>query len=171
MKFFSGFSLQNEEHFFSNILDESAYCVAGFSYGAIKAVRYAHTALKEGKRLDRLQLLSPAFFQTKSEKFKRLQLLGYNKNKDYYLQNFLSLCFAPHNPQRVENSETTKTQLHELLYHEWCGSDLLEISSHGVEIEVYLGGKDQIVDTQAARDFFCNFATVTYIKDANHFLC
>ena len=35
---------------------------------------------------------------------------------------------------------------------------------------VYLGGEDKIIDVEAAREFFLHVATVTYIKNANHFL-
>ena len=170
MQFFSGFSLQNEEHFFSDILDESSYCVAGFSYGAIKALRYARKCLQEGQRIDRVQLLSPAFFQTKGEKFKQLQLRGFKRDKEQYLQAFLGLCFTPYDVQGVQTVEVTSNELEELLYYEWSVADLVELSARGVEIEVYLGGEDKIVDAQAAREFFRDCATVTYIKHANHFL-
>jgi hypothetical protein len=40
----------------------------------------------------------------------------------------------------------------------------------GINIEVYLGGEDKIIDVTGAREFFLEVATVTYIKDANHFL-
>ena len=69
MKFYSGFSLQNESHFFDSFILKSDYCVCGFSYGAIKALRYAKEQLENRQRIDTLQLFSPAFFQTKTQKF------------------------------------------------------------------------------------------------------
>ena len=60
-KYFNGFSLQNEEELFSEYLLQSELCVAGFSYGAQKAFEYVY---KSKERIDRLILLSPAFFQT-----------------------------------------------------------------------------------------------------------
>ena len=170
MKFFSGFSLKNEEHFFDAYMHESDFSVCGFSYGAIKAFEYACKQLQEGKRVDTLQLFSPAFFQSKDEKFKRLQIMAYRKNEDVYLEQFLNACFLPHERQDVKRSVTVLEELEELLNYEWDLSVLSALSEKGVKIEVYLGGKDQIVDAEAAKEFFLDVATVTYIKDANHFL-
>lgn len=170
MKFYSGFSLKNEIHFFDDYLDTSLYCVSGFSYGALKAFEYAKVQVSQGKRIDRLQLFSPAFFQTKQEKFKRLQELSYQKSKKKYLKQFLIGCFAPSSPKKVEHEETTLEQLHELLDYEWILSDLIRLKSRGVVIEVYLGGEDKIIDVLGAQELFLEVASVTYIKNANHFL-
>ena len=59
MKYFSGFSLCNEEELFSDFLEEGEFNVAGFSFGAQNALEYV---LSTDKRVDKLQLLSPAFF-------------------------------------------------------------------------------------------------------------
>ena len=170
MKFFSGFSLKNEEHFFTSYIKKSAYSVCGFSYGAIKAFEFVEKELQEGRRIDTLQLFSPAFFQTKDEKFKRLQLMAYRKNEDVYLAQFLNACFLPYERQKTETSVTVLEELEELLYYEWKKEALLALSKAGVVIEVYLGGKDQIIDVEAAKLFFQEVATLTYIKDGNHFL-
>ena len=118
MKFFSGFSLQNESYLFQRYRDNSHYCVSGFSYGAIKALRYAQEQLNNNKRLDRVQLFSPAFFQESSEKFKRLQLLSYKKNKELYLKTFLTSCFKPYEQKIVQHSHSNYEELEELLYYE-----------------------------------------------------
>ncbi len=170
MKFFSGFSLKNEEHFFDAYMYESDFTLCGFSYGAIKAFEYAHKQLQEGKRVDTLQLFSPAFFQSKDEKFKRLQVMAYRKNEDVYLEQFINACFLPYERKSVDRSVTVLEELEELLDYEWDVSALSALSERGVKIEVYLGGKDQIVDAKAAKEFFLDVATVTYIKEANHFL-
>ncbi|MDQ7045107.1 MAG: pimelyl-ACP methyl ester esterase BioV [Sulfurimonas sp.] len=170
MKFYSGFSLKNEKHFFDAFLDDSVYCVAGFSYGAIKAFEYVKEQIENGKRVDRLQLLSPAFFQGRGEKFKRLQKISYSKNKDKYLSQFLKGCFSPYKGQDIELCETNLEELQELLYFEWILGALHSLESKGVVIEVYLGGQDYIIDPKAAKEFFTQTATVTYIKNANHFL-
>ena len=170
MQFFSGFSLQNEESFFKDYIDSSLYCVCGFNYGAIQALAYTKEQLSKGKRIDRLQLLSPAFFQTKSEKFKRLQLLAFSKNKQQYIKQFIDACFFPYKSKNVEIYESSKENLEELLNYEWILSDLLDVKSQGVVIEVYLGGADAIIDVDNARDFFLDTCDVTYIKNANHFL-
>lgn len=170
MKFFSGFSLKNEHYYFKEYINSSDYCVCGFSYGAIKSLRQTREMLCEKKRVDRLQLFSPAFFQTKDEKFKKLQLLGYRKNRDAYLREFISSCFLPYEKKIIEHEKNSIEELQELLYYEWDISELREIVKSGVKIEVYLGGKDAVIDAKSAREFFLEVATVTYIKDANHFL-
>jgi len=88
MNFYSGFSLQNEEYLFEPFLKKGEYTVSGFSYGAIKALNTVIKALEDKKRVDTLQLLSPAFFQSKPEKFKRVQLMSYKKNTAVYLEQF-----------------------------------------------------------------------------------
>ncbi|MEN4052959.1 MULTISPECIES: pimelyl-ACP methyl ester esterase BioV [Sulfurimonas] len=170
MKFFSGFSLKNDVHFFAPFIKESDYTVCGFSYGAIKAFESLKKALLEGKRVDTLQLFSPAFFQSKDEKFKRLQLMAYRKNEEAYLRQFINACFLPYERRKVEQSITVLEELEELLYYEWKKEELLQLREAGVVIEVYLGAKDHIVDADAAKEFFQEVATVTYIKDGNHFL-
>ncbi|PNV83455.1 MAG: hypothetical protein C0627_04980 [Sulfurimonas sp.] len=170
MKFFSGFSLKNEQHYFKEYINSSEYTVCGFSYGAIKALREIKEMLSRKKRVDRLQLFSPVFFQTKDEKFKKLQLLGYRKNQDSYLREFISSCFLPYEKKIVEHDKNSIEELEELLYYEWDIQELKNLTHNGVKIEVYLGGKDAVIDAKGAREFFLETATVTYIKEANHFL-
>jgi len=131
---------------------------------------YTKEQVRNGKRIDRLQLFSPVFFQTKQEKFKRIQELSYKKSKDKYLEQFLVGCFAPYVPQKVEQVTTSSEELHELLNYEWATADLVALKNKGIAIEVYLGGGDKIIDVSGAQDFFLEIATVTYIKNANHFL-
>jgi len=170
MKFFSGFSLKNEQIFFREYIKDDNYTVVGFSYGSIKALAEVLRLLEEGKRVDTLQLLSPAFFQTKEEKFRSFQLLSYKKNAPLYMKRFTRGCFTPFGMQSVENVATTSEELEELLYYVWNEEDFVFLEESGVKVEIYLGGEDKIIDVQAAREFFSKRATVTYIKNANHFL-
>ena len=170
MKFYSGFSLKNEEYLFSEYIKRSEYTICGFSYGAIKALRATIQVLDEGKRVDTLQLFSPAFFQSYDEKFKRLQLMSYKKNEEIYLKQFISSCFEPFEKKIVEHTNSTIDELRELLEYEWNLDEFKEILERGVTIEVYLGGQDKIIDVNVAKELFLEVATVTYIKDANHFL-
>lgn len=170
MKFYSGFSLKNESHFFDGLIEDSDYTVCGFSYGAIKAFEHVKKQLDNGKRVDRLQLLSPAFFQTKTKEFKRLQLMAYRRNEEVYLRQFINSCFSPHDKKDVEHSVTILDELDELLNYEWSLPELQDIVDKGVKVEVYLGSEDKIIDVEGAREFFKLVATVTYIKNANHFL-
>ena len=170
MMFYSGFSLKDEVSFFDIYLDRSDYSVSGFSYGAIKAFHEVERKLLNGERVDKMQLFSPAFFQTKALKFKKLQMMAYNKNKQKYMKQFLAGCFAPYKEESLSHEETTSQELEELLYYEWSLERLEQIGAQGVKVEVYLGGEDKIIDVDAAREFFLQSATVTYMKNANHFL-
>lgn len=170
MQFYSGFSLRDEEYLFSPYIKRSDFTICGFSYGTIAALNATLKLLKDAKRVDTLQLFSPAFFQTKDEKFKRLQLRSYKTNKELYMQQFVESCFAPYNKKVLTHKETSIEQLQELLEYEWDEQKLKYLEDCGVKIEVYLGGKDAIIDVEGAHEFFLEYATLTYIKDANHFL-
>lgn len=165
--YYNGFALQNEAHFFDSIIDGSLYAVSGFSYGAVKAFKEAQ---RSPKRIDTLQLISPAFFQSREEKFRRLQLMGYRKSAEGYVNRFIENCFAPYNEQKVELAEHSYAGLEELLYYEWREDALKALRERGTRIEVYLGSDDKITDVEAAYAFFVPFATVHLIKGANHFL-
>lgn len=170
MKFFSGFSLQNEQGYFSDYIKNDSYSIVGFSYGAIKALEEVLRRVEEGERVDTLQLLSPAFFQTKEEKFRRLQLMHYKRDETLYMKQFIRGCFTPFSLQSLEHIATKYEELEELLYYVWSEDDFTLLEEMGVKVEVYLGGEDKIIDVVSARAFFSKIATVTYIKKANHFL-
>jgi len=167
MRFYSGFALSGDQHFFDSYLNQSDYTVAGFSYGAIRA---AHFTAESNDRIDTLQLFSPAFFQTKKESFRRLQMGGYLKDPQRYLENFLTSCFAPLPVSPITLGSHNIEFLQELLYFEWTIELMERIRAKGTVIEVYLGLEDQIIDVAGARKFFLPYATVTSIKRANHFL-
>ncbi|MFZ2890252.1 pimelyl-ACP methyl ester esterase BioV [Sulfuricurvum sp.] len=167
MRFYSGFALSGDQHFFDPYLKQSEYTVAGFSYGAIKAAQYVHDA---HERIDTLQLFSPAFFQTKKESFRRLQMGGYFKNSERYLENFVTSCFAPLPKSLICIGENNAEGLEELLYFEWTSELMESICSKGTRIEVYLGLEDQVIDVAGAREFFLPYATIISIRRGNHFL-
>jgi len=96
--------------------------------------------------------------------------MAYRKNEDVYLSQFINACFLPYERKEVQRSVTILDELEELLSYEWSKEELATLAKKGVVIEVYLGSEDQIVDTDAAKAFFLDVATVTYIKEANHFL-
>lgn len=167
MRFYSGFALCGDQHFFDPYLKDSDYTVAGFSYGAIRAAQYASEA---DERIDTLQLFSPAFFQTKKESFRRLQMSGYFKDTERYLEGFLTRCFSPFPLAPISLGNNNAEELQELLYFEWSEALMKTIRAKGIRIEVYLGLEDQVIDVEGAREFFLPYATVTSIKRANHFL-
>jgi pimeloyl-ACP methyl ester carboxylesterase len=167
MVYYSGFSLKDDSSFFEKYLKQSDYNVAGFSYGAIKAFEYILTC-KE--RIDTLQLFSPAFFQTKPQTFKRAQMMAYKKDKEKYLSQFIQGCFEPNELKKTSHISTKESELQELLHYEWDSEKLKEIASCGVQIEVYLGSEDKIIDVAGAKEFFLPYATTYVINGANHFL-
>jgi hypothetical protein len=168
MIYFSGFCLSNESELFKTWLNKSNYTVAGFSYGAIKAIEYA---LNSKTRIDRLQLFSPAFFNNKDKKFKKLQLLYFAKDKNAYIDNFLKNV-SDNSSIDLKNyfKEGTKEQLEELLNYNWQKEKLEALLKKGVVIEVFLGESDKIIDSKEALDFFKSLTTTYFIKNANHLL-
>lgn len=165
--FYSGFALQDESDFFKEFIDATPYVISGFSYGAIQAFE---AALKSQKRVDKLQLFSPAFFQNRSSKFKRLQMMGYQKNSDMYIQKFTKNCFLPYEERTVTYGKHSAEDLELLLNYEWRDEALEALTDRGTKVEVYLGGEDKISDVSAAYTFFVKHARVMLIKKANHFL-
>jgi len=168
VNFFSGFSLAGEERLFEAYLNHSVYAVSGFSLGAVNAFEHVQST---DARVDTLQLFSPAFFQDKSDKFKRLQTISYQKNQKAYEDQFLkNIAYPSSNDMHSYYKEDSLASLQKLLEFRWEPSNLIALRDRGIEIEVYLGGKDKIIDSKKAYDFFKNYATVYFIKEGGHIL-
>jgi len=168
MVYFNGFSLQNEEECFSDYLIQSDLCVAGFSYGGQQAFDYVYNS-KE--RIDRLILLSPAFFQTQKPSFSRTQLHYFEAGKEAYVQQFLENVSYP----STDNLSTylkvgTKEALDALLNYSWDIAKIQKVLNRGTTIEVFLGEKDKIINSQDAFDFFAPLTTTYFIKNVGHLL-
>lgn len=168
-RYFSGFCFTNESELFDEYLESNDFTVCGFSYGAIKAFE---EVLNSDLRVNKLQLFSPAFFQTFDEKFKRMQLMYFKKDANSYCENFLKNVLFP-----KENFDISKyfkigttEELEELLNYQWNEEKLQKVLDKGTRIEVFLGAKDKIIDSSKAKEFFVNFATVYYIKEKGHLL-
>ncbi len=168
MMFFSGFSLSKEEVLFRPWIDEGDFTVAGFSLGAIEALEYTlHTT----KRVDKLQLFSPAFFQDRDMKFKRLQTLHFKKDKKAYVENFLqNIAFPSDIKMQKYYHDSDIKALEKLLNYRWDIKMLEKLRKRSIMIEVYLGEKDKIINTIKAKDFFKQAAVVTWIKGVGHIL-
>ncbi len=167
-RYFSGFCFEDEEKLFEEYILKNDFTVSGFSYGAIKAFE---KVLNSNTRVDKLQLFSPAFFQNKNEKFKRMQLMFFKKDARAYCDNFLKNTLYPsHKDIESYLKIGTYEQLKELLYYEWDEEKLKKVLEKGTKIEVFLGSDDKIIDTLKAKEFFVNFATVYYIKNKGHIL-
>ena len=168
MKFFSGFCLANEQELFSAYLNQSDFTVAGFSYGAIKAFEHAFTC-KE--RIDTLQLFSPAFFGDKDAKFKKLQTLSFSKNSDSYTYNFMQNCMYPSTFDiQPFFQKGNLEELDELLHYTWDEERLRALKERGMNIEVYVGECDTIINSLHVKDFFVPYASVYYLKRVGHIL-
>lgn len=168
MLYFHGFSLNNEEHFFQEILIDNDFCVAGFSYGAQKAFEYVYNTKQ---RIDRLILISPAFFQNHKASFIRTQLRYYKANEQAYTKQFLeNVAYPSHTNLSEYLVEGTITELEDLLSYVWDKEKILELLKRGITIEVFMGEADKIVDAQQSFEFFSELTTVYLLKEKGHLL-
>ena len=167
-KYFNGFSLQKEEELFSEYLIESELCVAGFSYGAQRAFEYVY---ESKERIDRLILLSPAFFQTQKPSFTRTQLRYFEAGQEAYVKQFLANVTDPSSLDLSNYLKVgTKEELEALLTYIWDEKKIREVIDRGTTIEVFLGKDDKIIDAQAAFDFFAPLTTTYFVKSVGHVL-
>jgi pimeloyl-ACP methyl ester carboxylesterase len=168
VKYFSGFSLDNDQILFDSYLSKSDYNVAGFSYGAQQAFEYVY---KSTERIDRLILLSPAFFQTQKSSFVRTQLRYFEANKALYIKQFLANVSYPSTFTLDSYVKVgTKEDLHYLLTYQWDKKKIQEVLDRGIEIEVFIGLEDKIVDVEALLSFFSPLCTTYIIKKYGHIL-
>jgi len=168
MKYFNGFSLQYEEKLFTPYLINSDYCVSGFSYGAQQAFEYVYHAKK---RIDRLILLSPAFFQTQKSSFIRTQLRYFEAGQEAYVKQFLANATYPSSLNLSNYLKVgTKEELEALLTYHWDIKKIQEVLDRGITIEVFLGNKDKIIDAQEAFNFFLPLTTTYFMKGVGHVL-
>ncbi len=168
MIYFNGFALKDEEKFFEEQLINSDFCVAGFSYGAQKALEYVYNS-KE--RIDRLILLSPAFFQNHKKSFIRTQLRYYKADEVSYVKEFLKNVVYPSNINLYDNLDINKYEdLEALLSYVWDKEKIKELIERGTTIEVFIGAEDKIVNAEKSYEFFSELTTVYLLKNRGHLL-
>jgi len=171
MIYFSGFSLAGEAELFDEFLAdvrENPYTVAGFSYGAQRALEYV---VGRTERVDRLLLLSPAWFLDKKRAFIRLQCAAYRKDREAYLKRFLAAAASPsHFDLHPYLSPGGVNELETLLGYPWPEEALRTVRDRGIAVEVYLGAQDRIVDASEAFGFFKRYATAYLFKEYGHLL-
>jgi len=161
MKYFNGFSLKNEEVFFSDYLIDSDYAVAGFSYGAQKALEYAYNSQE---RIDRLILISPAFFQNHKKSFVKTQLR-------YFKADFLKNVVYPSSLNLDEYvTSGSYDELEALLTYVWEEEKIEMLLKRGVKIEVFMGDSDKIVEAEKSFEFFSALVPVYLLKERGHLL-
>jgi pimeloyl-ACP methyl ester carboxylesterase len=168
VKYFSGFSLRDEKSLFSAYLEENDFTVAGFSYGAQKAFEAVYHA---NERIEKLILLSPAFFQNEKKSFIRTQLRYFESGKENYVRQFLNNVTYPGTMELSEYLDIgSREELEALLTYRWDPKKIKEVLENGTRIEVYFGGRDKIIDSNEAFTFFSTLTTSYLIKDAGHIL-
>ena len=165
MKFFSGFCLKNERELFKEFLEEGEFNVAGFSYGAQKAVDFV---LNSNRRVNKLQLISPAFFDY-NEKLIQLNLRGFKKEKNYYVKKFLEKS-GIETIENFSNFISLEEGCNDLDLEKMFRFDWEKIKKIDCKIEVFIGEKDKIISVEKAIKFFQDFAEIYLIKKGNHFL-
>ena len=168
MLYFSGFGLKNDSFLFEKLIVQNSSYVYGCSYGAIKAFEYVlHTT----KKIKRLILFSPAFFNDKNEKFKKLQLISFEKNKEQYINKFIKSCSYPYNKDLTSFlGNPTKKELKELLYYNWQQEKLQLLKQKNITLEIHLGAKDKIINPAKTLDFFKDFSTIYFYKNGGHLI-
>ncbi|PIF04811.1 MAG: hypothetical protein CSA86_00700 [Arcobacter sp.] len=165
--YFNGFSLINEQELFTDYQEISDFIVSGFSYGAIKALEYV---LNTDTRVDKLQLFSPAYFNDKDKKYKRMQLIYFKKDPLSYCDTFLKNSGFSQGIKSSYFHLGKYEELNELLHYKWSEEKLQKLVDKNIILEVYLGSEDKIIDSNEALKFFRKFGEVYYIKNRGHIL-
>jgi pimeloyl-ACP methyl ester carboxylesterase len=167
LKFFSGFCVEGESELFSDFIQPKVEAIVGFSYGAIGAFEYA---MQRKEFFKKLILLSPAYYAHTSEEFKTQQLSAFKVDPDLYKIKLLKKSGLNEADGQKYGKEGTKDELEKLLYYTWPTEGFEKLKKNGVEIEVFIGANDRVVDPNVSMEFFKQHATVYFIKDKNHFL-
>lgn len=168
MKYFNGFSLKGEEVFFKEQLIQSEYAVAGFSYGSQKAFEYV---LNSKKRIDRLILISPAFFQNHKKSFIKTQLRYFKADKEAYRKEFLKNIVYPSSISLEDYIVDGKyEELDDLLSYVWEEEKIQVLVKRGISIEIFMGDKDKIVDSEKSFEFFSKIVPTYLFKGRGHLL-
>ena len=178
MKFFGGFGFKDEVRIFEPLLRDlgyfgaNPYNICGFSYGAQKAVRLALESLESGKRVNRILLLSPAFFNDKDLAFKDAQIRAFAKNPALYMKAFYKNIGLQKIDERYlrEVDSLDSRILEQCLRYEFKDAEMGLLKSCGVEIVAILGSADKIINAEATNAFFVQYGIVYLIKGANHLL-
>ncbi|WP_121021197.1 pimelyl-ACP methyl ester esterase BioV [Helicobacter vulpis] len=174
--YFSGFGFSNEDWLFAWLLEKGTrYDVAGFSYGATRALEFAYHQVKQGRRVQNLMLIAPCMLAHKSQAFKNLQLKAYQQDPHAYMRAFFEKigwsALLQQDPSLARFTHLGSLQdLQILLNYAYAPEKLEFLCAKGVRLEVFIGLEDAIMDAQALRSFFKNYGCVWCFKGANHLL-
>ncbi len=165
---FSGFCFHNESYLFDELIDKSYSYISSFSYGCIEAIEYI---INNDIKIDKLYMFSPSFFNNETDIFKNNQLKIFKRNNSKYLDFFYANCSynADTNIDKYKKVDDIKA-LEKLLFYKWEEGILKKIIDKNIEIIVYFGKYDKIINTKEAKEFFKNYATIIEIPNAGHIL-
>lgn len=110
-----------------------------------------------------MKYFSSSSLQNESELFKSFTckgdfcVVGFSSEASKALDYVYTCC------ERID-----KLQLISPIFSEYNSEKLDKIKKRGIEIEVYLGGDDKIIDSLHVKEFFQEFATIYYIKNKGH---
>jgi hypothetical protein len=169
-KFYSGFYLHDEFDLFKDYIEKSDFIFSAFSYGCIRLLEDLNSY---DKRVDKIQLFSPAYFGDKDDKFKNMQLKMFEKNEKLYIENFLKNCAYPSEYNLINYVRPSlKDDLEKLLFFDWNEILFQKIFEKrpNLEIEIFLGEKDKIISSNIAADFFRRYGNVYFFKEVGHII-
>lgn len=169
--FFNGFALKNENLLLNDYLYFTNFSVNGFSKGAQDAFEYT---LKYKNRIDTLNLISPAFFQDRSLTFKEKQIHIFNKNRKGYLKQFSKNMIFNNKKisliSFIDYHNKLEEDLRYLLEYVWDEEKILFLLKKNINIKVFIGDKDKIVNPKKSFDFFSKLTNTYLIKNRGHIL-
>lgn len=143
--YFSDYCLSGEEQLF-RFLRLGQYDVAGFGYGAYEAFSFAYNQMLKRHRIHRIVLIAPFFDQE-----------NYIKKTQKIYNQYVKISQFLHIEREVSALE-------------WSKKKLREMKQYGADIEVYIGGKSEIGESERVVEFFREFGVVYYLKNFSHLL-
>jgi len=164
--FYSGFCLHGEERLFDLYLPAFGDFVAGFSYGAIGAIKYA----LDNESVKNIILLSPAYYAHKEQEFKETQLAAFEADPNLYKLKLLKKSGLKEEESELYGKDGTIEELRELLFFDWNSANLASLIDRGIKVEVFIGSGDRVVEPHASSEFFGQFAKVYTLENKNHIL-
>lgn len=167
MPYFGGFGLKGESGLFEEILQDdilNPYVAVGFDVGCVEALKYTEDCLKSQLRIQKLILISPLFCHL-------LDSVNYENVQNYWALSVQPThCFDTIKPY-VKNHKSMLTKQHFLFSFKWERKTFDILNKNGIEINVYLGGIDPLIESTKTLDFFKAFASVWIYRHYAHLLC
>ncbi|RAX58340.1 hypothetical protein CCZ01_02680 [Helicobacter monodelphidis] len=171
MIYFSDFFLENEFSIFEplEVLCPHFYDVIGFGCGTQKALEYA---LHSTKRIDRLCLLSPLFFQNQSSKQKQRECEQFTQNPTKYIHRFLERChFSDRMQPFLKKTLLSPQEWSAIVTYQFQQQHFKILRQRGIQIEVFLGKNNEIIPSNQILEFFLPLShRLFFFNQAGYFL-